>query len=243
MIVGYIMNDGSCMMLARKEGAMIKLPNEPRKPFSFKNKDNELVEDYIDVEIGKYSILDIEHNKNLEQLQDTKNQDYLFEGYWRMSFDGACSNSRNGFGIVLMHPSNIMHPHGIRLEFLCTNNEAEYESFIQGMILAQEMKIEHLIVIGDSELITNQVTQRYKIKKERLKLYFKRVNKFMESFNSFNIYFTPRDKNHKADSLALVASLSNLGDTQRKTYFQVERDFRPSVPENIEYLQLFENNE
>jgi ribonuclease HI len=57
------------------------------------------------------------------------------------------------------------------------------------------MKVEHLIVTGDSDLVINQVTQRYKIKKERIKLYFKRVNKFMESFNSFNISFIPRYKN------------------------------------------------
>jgi ribonuclease HI len=75
-----------------------------------------------------------------------------------------------------MIPSNIMHPHTIRLEFSCTNNEVEYESLVQGMILSQEMKIEHLIVPGDSELVINQVTQRYKIKKERLKLYFKRID-------------------------------------------------------------------
>jgi hypothetical protein len=136
-----------------------------------------------------------------------------------------------------------MHPHAIRLEFACTNNEAEYEALIQGMILAQEMKIEHLIVTGDSELVINQVTQRYKIKKERLKLYFKRVNELMESFISFNISFIPRDKNQKEDSLALAASLSNLDDIQRKTYFQVERVFRPSVPDNLEYLQVFENDE
>ena len=65
----------------------------------------------------------------------------------------------------------------------------------------------------------------------------------MESFSSFNIYFIPRDKNHKADSLALVASLSNPDVIQRKTHFQVERDFRSSMTDNIEYLQVFENDE
>jgi ribonuclease HI len=51
-----------------------------------------------------------------------------------------------------------MHPHVIRLEFACTNNEVEYETLIQVMILAQEMKIEHIIVIGNSKLVINQVT-------------------------------------------------------------------------------------
>ena len=101
-----------------------------------------------------------------------------------------------------------MHPHAIRIEFPCTNNEAEYKSLIQGMIIAQKMRIEHLIVTSDFELVINQVTQRYIINKERLKLYFKRVNELMEYFSSFNISFIPRDKNQKVYSLAMATSLS-----------------------------------
>jgi hypothetical protein len=105
------------------------------------------------------------------------------------------------------------------------------------------MKREYLIMIGESKLVINQVIQRYKIKKQRLKLYFKRVKELMECFNSFNISFIPRDKNKKEDSLALAASLSNPYDIQIKTSFQVERVFRPSVPDNLEYLEIFENDE
>jgi hypothetical protein len=68
MISGYIMNDGSCMMLPRKEGEMINVPREPRKPFSFKKKDNELMEYYINDGIGNYDILDMEHSEILEQV-------------------------------------------------------------------------------------------------------------------------------------------------------------------------------
>jgi ribonuclease HI len=152
-------------------------------------------------------------------------------------------NRGNGLAIVLISPDNMTHPHAVRLEFSGMNNEAEYEALIQGMILAQGMKIEHLTMTRDSELVINQVTQKYKIKNERLKLYFKRVNELMESFISFNIAFIPRDKNHKADSLDLVDSLLNPDDILSKTSFQVERAFRPSVPDNIEYLQVFENDE
>ena len=202
------------------------------------------MEYYIDDGIENYVILDMAHNERLEQVQGAGNQDFLFEGYWRMSFDGACSKSGNGVGIVLLSPSKTLHPHDVRLEFSCKKfNEAKYEALIQGMILAQEMKIEHKIVTSDSKLVINIVTQKYKIKKERIKLYFKRVNELMEFFSSFNISFIPRDKNQKADSLALVASLSNPDDIQRKTYFQLERAFRPSVSDNIEYLQVFENDE
>jgi hypothetical protein len=141
MIEGYIMNDGRCIMLPDKEGAMIKVPREPMRPFSFKNKDNELMEDCIDIGIGNYAILDMEQIEDMEQVQDMENQKHHFEGYWRMSFDGASSSFGSGVGIVLVNPRKIVHPHAIRLEFACTNNEAEYKALIQGMVLAQEMNI------------------------------------------------------------------------------------------------------
>jgi hypothetical protein len=34
IIGGYIMNDGSCMMFPNKNGAMVRVPREVRKPFS-----------------------------------------------------------------------------------------------------------------------------------------------------------------------------------------------------------------
>jgi ribonuclease HI len=80
----------------------------------------------------------------------------------------------SGVGIVFKDLIASIHPHAIRLEFPCTNNEAEYEALIQGMILALEMKIEHLIITGDSELVINHVTQKYKIKKERAKIVCKK---------------------------------------------------------------------
>jgi hypothetical protein len=111
MIGGYIMNYESCMMIPGKEGVMIKVPCEPRKPFSFKKKEIELMEYYIDVEIGNYDILDMEHNEILEKVQGMGNQECLFEGYCRMSFNGSCSKYGNIIGIVLLSPCNIMHPH------------------------------------------------------------------------------------------------------------------------------------
>jgi hypothetical protein len=75
MIGGYIMNYGSCMMFPDKYRAMIKVPCEPRRPFSFKKKDNELMEDYIDVGIGNYAILD------MEQIEDIEIEDNNFVGY------------------------------------------------------------------------------------------------------------------------------------------------------------------
>jgi hypothetical protein len=87
------MNDGSCMMLPDKGGEMIKFPHEPMTPFSFKKKDNELMEYYIDVGIRNYTILDMKQIGEMEKNQDIENQKNQFEGYWRMSFDVYFSHS------------------------------------------------------------------------------------------------------------------------------------------------------
>jgi hypothetical protein len=55
LIGGYIMNDVSCMMLPNKYGTMVRVPQEARKPVSFKKKDDELMQDYIDVRIERYA--------------------------------------------------------------------------------------------------------------------------------------------------------------------------------------------
>ena len=41
----------------------------------------------------------------------------------------------------------------------------------------------------------------------------------------------------------MATSLSNPDDIQSETYFQVKRVFRPLVPDNQDYLQVFENDE
>jgi hypothetical protein len=67
------------------------------------------MEDNIEAWIGNYPIIDMEHSEILEKVKDTENQEYLLEGYWRTSFNGACSSSKSGVEIVFVSPKNIVH--------------------------------------------------------------------------------------------------------------------------------------
>jgi hypothetical protein len=118
LIGGYIMNDESYMMLPKKYGTMVRVPREAIKPISFRKKYNELVQDYIDVGIGNYAVLDPKHPSISKQEGDNS-----FDVFWKMSFVDACSKSRSGLGIFFKIPNSIIHPHTIRLKFPCTNNE------------------------------------------------------------------------------------------------------------------------
>jgi hypothetical protein len=145
LIGGYIVNDGICMMLPNKDGTMIRVPQKTRNPISFKKKANEVMKNYIDVGIINYVVLS---PKKINPLK--KEEENHFQGFWKMSFDGACSKYGNGVGIIFQIPQSGIYPQAIKLELPHTNNEEEYEALIQGMILSLHMKVENMVVTGDS---------------------------------------------------------------------------------------------
>ena len=57
----------------------------------------------------------------------------------------------------------------IRLDFLTTNNEAEYEVLVAGLDLAKAASAENMIIHCDSQVITSQVNGDYECRNERMK--------------------------------------------------------------------------
>jgi hypothetical protein len=94
------------------------------------------------------------------------------------------------------------------------------------------MKVQYLIVTRDLKLAINRIKKRYKIKKEKLKLYAQRVWHLVDCFNYFNITFVPQEKNQKENSLAVATSPYNPSDSQTYDTFHVKTIFRPFVPNN-----------
>lgn len=82
-----------------------------------------------------------------------------------MYFYGACFGNGVGIGVVIEIPNSKMKLHSYKLEFESTNHEAEYEALIQGLELAKDVNIECLFVFEDSNLVVNQVKNKYGIKK------------------------------------------------------------------------------
>jgi hypothetical protein len=109
---------------------------------------------YIEEDLGMYSIFADEDNTTLEKI-------YLDDGIWHMHFDGSCSNERNGAGIILYSPVGKIHKLSYRLEFSCTNNVIEFEALLLGIENAYNLGCGHLTVFGDSELVVNLVRKIY----------------------------------------------------------------------------------
>ena len=57
----------------------------------------------------------------------------------------------------------------VRLDFLTTNNEAEYEALVAGLDLAKAAGATSVVIYYDSQVVTNQVNGDYECKCERMK--------------------------------------------------------------------------
>ena len=56
-----------------------------------------------------------------------------------------------------------------KLEFITTNNIAEYEALLLGLKAAKNLGIQQISVYGDSELVVQQVRNNYQVKQDLLK--------------------------------------------------------------------------
>lgn len=70
-----------------------------------------------------------------------------------MKFDGSSTANSRGARVVLYHNDEETIALSFNLEFPCLNNIAEYEAYLTGLTTALEMRIKHLRVIGDSNLV------------------------------------------------------------------------------------------
>jgi ribonuclease HI len=165
------------------------------------------------------------------------------EGIWTLEFDGSHSSSGSGAGIVLTAPSGEAFYHSYRLEYHCTNNIAEYEALILGLNLAIDKGVTHLRGKGDSDLIVSQVMMKFATKNEKLKKYRDLAQSLSKSFKIVSLEAIPREDNHMADALAVSASTLQPCEGPLRDLCKMEVLFRPSVPDNLEHWQVFEDDD
>jgi hypothetical protein len=72
---------------------------------------------------------------------------------WSLYFDSSKSKEGAGAGCIIIDPVGNKTLLACRIEFECTNNIAEYEALLQGLRNALDMRIQNLVVFGDSEIV------------------------------------------------------------------------------------------
>jgi len=93
----------------------------------------------------------------------------------------------------------------IRLNFLTTNNEAEYGTVVVRLDLAKVVEASNVVLYCDSQVVTNQVNGDYECKGERMKKYLEQVRRRVDDLKA-KIIQIPRGENEQADRLAKAES-------------------------------------
>ena len=111
-------------------------------------------------------------------------------------------------GLVLVSPERITIKKSLRLNFSATNNKAEYEALLRGMMMVQKMGGKAIRVFSDSKLVVGQVRGDLEAHDSRMQEYLCQVRSIQEKFEVFDLSHVPRSGNTHADSLATLATSS-----------------------------------
>ena len=95
----------------------------------------------------------------------------------------------------------------LRLNFSVTNNEAEYESFIEGLRSASKLKAPEFHIFSDSKLVVNQVTGKFEAQGTKMSKYLAVAKNLLTKFREIKIEQVGRDLNSHANALAGLASI------------------------------------
>jgi ribonuclease HI len=142
------------------------------------------------------------------RIDDTPELDmsYLTITPWTLYFDGSVCNEGQGISIVLVLLRNATFDFSSRLKAHCTNNQVEYEALLFGLELLNYMRVTHVKVFDDSQLVVRQILGKYQCLDGMINDYLERCWDKVRSFDEFDIRHISRVENSRANSLAQEAS-------------------------------------
>ncbi|KAM1013559.1 hypothetical protein ACFX2C_043670 [Malus domestica] len=132
------------------------------------------------------------------------------DNYWTMYFDGSSTSTSAGVGIVLQSPHQHRWFFSLKLDFDCTNNQAEYEALVIGLSVLHDLHAARVLVFGDSELVINQLNGTFRCMSCTLAPYHMMASYLAESFNCITFNHISHGRNTVADELAQITSGEQL---------------------------------
>jgi len=160
---------------------------------------------------------------------------------WLLSVDGSSKQQGSGAGVILEGPNGVLIEQSLRFVVKASNNQAEYEALIAGMLLAREMGARNLLAKSDSLLVTGQVAGEFQAKDPQMAAYLEYVQLLKTSCTEFELIHVPREQNARADLLAKLAS-SGKGGKQRTVIQETLKVPRAFVSDN-QVCQVYQSME
>ncbi|XP_024196954.1 uncharacterized protein LOC112200165 [Rosa chinensis] len=105
---------------------------------------------------------------------------------------------------------------------------AEYEALIIGLEVLLEMGIRDVQIRGNSQLVINQIQEKYRCASWLLIPYLNRAIELLDQFTDVDMEYIPRERNFAANELAQLATGITLKYGVRERILKVERRTLPS---------------
>jgi len=122
--------------------------------------------------------------------------------------DGASLGNpgRAGVGVVIYEQGGKPIKKISKFIGITTNNVAEYMALIYGLEQAVHLRAKKVECFLDSELLVKQLEGSYKVRDEKLRLFYNQVKYLEQFFQELSFSHLLRDKNKEADRLAKQAA-------------------------------------
>ena len=126
---------------------------------------------------------------------------------FKMKFDGCSKNNPGlaGAGYTIFDGDKELYFGNTFVGENATNNHAEYAGLILGLSQAIEFGIKKIIVEGDSLLVINQMTGKFKCISLNLIQLYEKAKELEKQFKEIHFKHILRNENKRADQLSNIA--------------------------------------
>ena len=142
--------------------------------------------------------------------------------------DGSSASGMGGVEVILLSPEKDILRCRVQLQFLATNNEAEYEAVLTGLRVVKALGVRNLKLNSNLKLVIGQMTNEYEAKEDRMKRYLTLNNQLFSNFNDVKITQVPKEENSEANEVPRLAS-SDTNERRLELYMEVQ--YLPSIEE------------
>ena len=117
--------------------------------------------------------------------------------------DGAIRPNATGLGVVVRDlTGRVLTWRSKRLPRGMTCNQAEYEALILSLEVARTLKLDHVEIRSDSQVVVNQMLGRFSVRKQALRRLHARASAAATALTEVHLVHVPRERNRLADALA-----------------------------------------
>jgi ribonuclease HI len=152
--------------------------------------------------------------------------------------DGSSANQRSGVGVTITNPEGERLQYAIKLDFVTTNNEAEYEAILAGLSIAWQMGALNVEVRSDSQVVVGHVQGQFEAQGDKMMKYLDKVRECQSYFDRVVLTKIPQEDNARAVALSKLGSgiEQNIAASTHEVIIQVE----PSIASRQAMMQVNE---